>query len=157
MPKETSRANKFSIKLQLMLLFVALISPVLCNAEIYKWVDKNGNTHYSDIKPNETSSEKLKIKSSNSSKEQTRPQSAALALDERKSKELEAQAEKLKSETQKRELNAQCENIRNNLKTLNENSRIKINEDGKVRQLTQEEIEAKKQSYLEQLNTICSN
>tara|TARA_R110001592_G_scaffold89970_3_gene264657 strand:- start:25996 stop:26478 length:483 start_codon:yes stop_codon:yes gene_type:complete len=159
MPKQTLCANKPNLKTQLSILIVLIISPLLCNAEVYKWADKNGNIHYSDIKPTETPSEKLNIKSSttnNQSKERESPQSAAQKLDERKSKELEAQAEKLQAETQKRELRAQCESIKDKLKTLQEHNQIKINENGKVRRLSSEEIEEKKQAYKEQINTQCS-
>jgi hypothetical protein len=125
-------------------------------AEVYKWTDKNGNTHYSDIKPNETRSEKLDIKVNQPSQDRASPQESALKLDTEKAKELELQAEKLQSETKKRELNAQCQNMRDNLKTLQENSRIKINENGKIRQMTPKEIESKKQIYIKQINDLCT-
>jgi len=159
MPKQTLCANKPNLIIQFTILMALILSPFLCNAEVYKWVDKNGNIHYSDIKPNETSSEKLNIKSSttnNTSKDRASPQSSAQTLDEKKSKELEAQAERLKTDTQKRELSSQCENIKTNLKTLQENSRIKINENGQIRYLNPEEIEEKKQAYQTQINTQCS-
>lgn len=125
-------------------------------AEVYKWTDKDGNTHYSDIKPNETPSEKLDIKVNQPSQDRASPQESALRLDTEKAKELELQAEKLQSETKKRELNAQCQNMRDNLKTLQEKSRIKVNENGNIRFLTPEEIDNKKQTYIKQINELCT-
>ena len=61
-----------------------------------------------------------------------------------------------KSETQKREQISQCQNTKDNLKTLQENSRIKTNENGKIRYLTAEEIDQKKQSYIKLINEKCS-
>mgnify|MGYP003673348460 CR=1 FL=1 len=126
-------------------------------AEVYKWTDKNGNTHYSDIKPNAVTSEKLNIKSANSSQPRTSPQNAAKQLDQTKAKELQAKAEKLQSQAQKQETTTQCQSVRDNLKTLQENSRIKINENGTLRYMTPEELETKKQEYSEQISNLCSN
>tara|TARA_R110002072_G_scaffold172296_1_gene326268 strand:+ start:4590 stop:5066 length:477 start_codon:yes stop_codon:yes gene_type:complete len=137
---------------------ILLSASFYCQAEVYKWTDKYGNTHYSDIKPNEMLSEKLDIKTTFQSQERESPQSAAQRLDQDKAKELQTQAEKLQSETQKRELDAQCQNIRNNLKTLQENNRIRLSKNGGViRYLTPTEIENKKQTYLQQIREQCSN
>lgn len=140
------------------LLFATLLnfSPTLM-ADVYKWTDEKGNTHYSDIKPNELSSEKLNIKITNPQYERTSPQNTVQKLDANKEKELQKQAERLQSETQKKELEAQCKNIMENLKTLQENSRIKINENGKTRYLTPDEIDSKKKAYIEQINEQCQN
>ena len=156
MPTHLTHAYKLILKFRFVALLASILFPLLCNAEVYKWTDKNGTIHYSDIKPNETSSEKLNIKTNNPSLERASPQSSAQALDQQKSKELEAQAERLKSETQKKEQNSQCQNTRDNLKTLKENSRIKINENGEIRYLTPSEIEQKKQSYIKLINEQCS-
>tara|TARA_R110001592_G_scaffold89971_6_gene264700 strand:- start:21249 stop:21722 length:474 start_codon:yes stop_codon:yes gene_type:complete len=156
MPTQPLHAFKLIFKPTFIALLASLLFPLLCQAEVYKWTDSNGDTHYSDIKPNKVSSEKLNIKTNNPTQERASPQSSARALDEKKSKELEAQAKRLKSETEKRELSSQCENTQNNLKILQENSRIKINENGDTRYLTPEEIEQKKQSYIKLINEQCS-
>lgn len=127
------------------------------SAEIYKWTDENGNTHYSDIKPNQANSETLKIKTGTSSKETRSPQEASKELTERNQAALESKAEKLQKETQKRELEAHCEAIRSNLKTMEENSRIKITENNETRYLTPEEISEKKAKYQQDLQELCSN
>ena len=126
-------------------------------AEVYKWSDKHGNTHYSDIKPNDTQSKKIKIKTHQPTTPTTSPQTAAKELSNRQAEALKEKSEKLKTATEKRELNAKCEAIRSNLKTLQENSRIKVNDNGETRFLTPEEIAEKKQSYTEKLSEHCSN
>lgn len=126
------------------------------HAEIYKWTDENGNTHYSDIKPNHANSETLKIKTSKSRPETKSPQQANQELTERNQAELEAKAQQLKDDTQKRELDAQCEAIRNNIKTMEENSRIKITENNETRFLSQEEVEAKKAKFQQDLQEFCT-
>jgi hypothetical protein len=148
-------------KLKLKLIFTALVTLIFASttsyAEVYKWTDKNGNIHYSDIKPNEVPSEKLNIKTNNTSQERASPQNLAKQLDQAKAKELQTQAERLQSEAQKKETETLCQNIQNNLKTLQENSRIKINENGVLRYMTPAEIENKKQEYLKQISERCSN
>lgn len=149
--------KKLLSKLGCFAIITTLFFPALTVAEVYKWTDENGNTHYSDIKPNSTSSEKLKIKTSKTSKaSQTKNViTEAQKLSDKKQKELQAQADKLNTDTQKRELEAQCEAMRSNLKTIEENSRVKISEGDQIRFLTPEEIEQKKQSFRQQLEANC--
>ncbi|KAA3638571.1 MAG: glutaredoxin family protein [Proteobacteria bacterium] len=42
--------------------FYTLLIPLSVQAEVYKWVDAQGNIHYSDKKPESQSSEEIKIK-----------------------------------------------------------------------------------------------
>ena len=148
--------SKFKRHLTLIIPTILLCLAFSSHAEIYKWTDENGNTHYSDIKPNQTSSETLNIKTSKSQKETKSPQQASQELTERNQTELEAKAQQLKEATQKREREAQCETIRSNLKTIQENSRIKITENNEIRYLSEEEIEARKAKYQQDLLEFCS-
>jgi glutaredoxin len=43
--------------------FTALLLATWAHAEVFKWVDAQGNIHYSDKKPENQSSEEIKIKS----------------------------------------------------------------------------------------------
>ena len=152
-------SNSHSSLKRLIALFIPAI--LLClafssHAEIYKWTDKDGNTHYSDIKPNQANSETLKIKTNTNSKETKSPLQANQELTERNQTALEKKAQQLKDETQKRELDAQCEAIRSNLKTMEENSRIKITENNETRFLSQEEIDTKKAKFQQDLQEFCA-
>ncbi len=124
-------------------------------AEIYKWTDEQGNTHYSDIKPKNTSSQSLKIKTNTNTASATDPIQASKELSERNEADLEAKAKKLQEETQKRELEAQCEAIRDNIKTIEENSRIRITENNETRYLSPEEIAEKKAKFEADLAQFC--
>lgn len=156
MSKRKKFANAQNISVLLGTILLVCLSP-LSSADIYKWTDENGNTHYSDIKPNQTKSETLKIKTGTGNKAAQNPQEASQKLDELNQTELESKAQRLKENTQKRELDAKCEAIRNNLRTIEENSRIKITENNETRFLTQEEIAEKKAKFQQDLQEFCTN
>ena len=151
------QAHKPKIKTLVIAFFILACTATSSYAEVYKWTDKHGNTHYSDIKPNKVTSEKLNIKTNNLNQTRKSPQSSAQDLDQAKAKELQEKAEKLQSQTQKDAIKTYCQAVRDNLKTLQENSRVKINENGASRYMTPEEIENKKQEYQQQINNQCSN
>lgn len=157
MIKLSTHAQTLKYKAALITFLTLLLTTSLSYADVYKWTDSSGNIHYSDIKPNKASSEKLNIKTTKPSQERTPPQDSAQQLDQSKAKELQSQAERLQAETNKREHSAHCQNLRDNLKTLQDNSRIKINDEGTIRFMTPEEIENKKQSYTQKINELCSN
>lgn len=150
-----TNAFKSFIKVSLCSSLILLNTSLICHADVYKWTDEKGNTHYSDMKPNNTSSEKLSIQTKPNTTPRTPPQASAAELSQRKAQALKEKSEQLKASTEKREMDAKCETIRNNLKTMEANSRIKVNEDGETRFLTQEEIASKKQKYIEQIEAHC--
>jgi len=123
---------------------------------VYKWVDDNGEVHYSDRKPNNISTESLRIRTQKNLQPRKDPIEQAASLDEKQNTALEAKARKLQGESKKRELDAQCLAIKNNLKTLMEKSRIRIEEEGKLRYLSPDEINNKKAAYQEQIEEFCS-
>ena len=43
-----------------------LLMSLLANAELYKWVDENGRTHFSDTRPEQQSVEQIEVKEINS-------------------------------------------------------------------------------------------
>ena len=93
---------------------------------VYKWVDEEGRIHYSDIKPNKNNVEEFKVRGNkNTSKGESVFEKTA-DLDARKQEELENKAEALQANTERRQQDARCQAIRDNLKKMNENSRIKI-------------------------------
>jgi len=136
--------------------FLCSLSLNLHSAEVYKWIDDNGEVHYSDRKPNNTSAESLRIRTQKNLQLRKNPIEQAASLDEKQNKALEAKAQKLQRESKKRELNAQCQAIKNNLKTLMEKSRVRIEEEGKLRYLTPDEINKKKTAYQQQIKEFCS-
>jgi hypothetical protein len=97
----------------------------------------------------------MKIKAGKSTETRSSPQEQAKTLNEKKSEQLANQAKKLQDDTYKRENNARCQTLRNNLVKFKENSRIKINDNGTLRFLTPEEIIVKTTQYQQTLKDEC--
>lgn len=123
---------------------------------VYKWVDEEGRIHYSDIKPNKNNVEEFKVRGNKNTSKGASVFEKTADLDARKQEELENKAEALQANTERRQQDARCQAIRDNLKKMNENSRIKIMENGETRFLSPEEIEERKNSYQEMLESNCS-
>ena len=123
---------------------------------VYKWVDEEGRIHYSDIKPNKNNVEEFKVRGNKNTSKGASVFEKTADLDARKLEELENKAEALQANTERRQQDARCQAIRDNLKKMNENSRIKIMENGETRFLSPEEIEERKNSYQEMLESSCS-
>ena len=133
-----------------------LAAPSFAASDVYKWTDDDGTIHYSDKKPKYFESKSLKIKAGRTSRTRRSAQEQANTLNEQETQKLAAQAEKLKGDTLKRENDARCQAIRDNLKKIAENSRIKINDNGELRYLTPEEISTKTKQYQQTLKDKCS-
>jgi len=146
----------FTHKLLAIALTFFSLTSALYAAEVYKWTDKDGVIHYSDIKPANVTSKNIKIKAGKPSGARTSAQEQAQTLDETKSQQLAVQAQKLQDETDKRENDARCQTLRDNLVKFKENSRIKINDNGTLRYLTPEEISAKTIQFEKMLKNECS-
>ena len=123
---------------------------------VYKWVDEEGRIHYSDIKPNKNNVEEFKVRGNKNTSKGESVFEKTVDLDARKQEELENKAEALQANTERRQQDARCQAIRDNLKKMNENSRIKIMENGETRFLSPEEIDERKNSYQEMLESSCS-
>lgn len=136
-----------------LLLTLSLTSPLTSAEGVYKWTDEAGVIHYSDKKPNDVDAKNLKIRGHKT------PSSAVsdAAMEQQKSTQLEAKAQALQESTAARENDAQCQAIRDNLKKIQENSRVKINDNGELRYLSPEEIEEKKNGYQDMLDKHCQN
>ncbi len=151
-----NRNNPHLIAVFALALCVFLPSTNTLAGGVYKWVDENGTVHYSDIKPNNVDAQSMRVQGGKSGQQRSSAQSKAEDLDQSKQQELEKQAAKLQEETRKRETEAQCETVRANLQKIEENSRIKVNENGELRYLSPEEVQEKKSSFQEILEKRCS-
>ena len=128
------------------------------NAQVYKWVDENGQIHYSDKKPiqqKDVSTVKIRTHSSNNTKS-----SSPAPNTPEKEAQLKAKAEKLAqpkttAATSEKDYSKECETIRINLQKIQNTTRLRINDGGQMRYLSPEEIEEKKSNYLEMLESHC--
>lgn len=123
--------------------------------KVYKWVDDSGTIHYSDIKPNDQDSTSIKVSGGKASRSAESLQDGSAALSEEKAREQQKREQLQKEKAKKNETQSLCQSIRDNLKTLEEKSRVKINENGQLRYLTPEEINNKKADYKRTLAEQC--
>lgn len=151
-----NKHNHITLKLLAITFIFFIFSSSLSASKVYKWTDEDGTIHYSDIKPSNVSSENIKVRTNKSSGTRASAQKQVSTLNETKSQQLSAQAQKLQEETQKRENDARCQKLRDNLVKFKENSRIKINDNGTPRFLTPEEIAEKTSLYQKILNEECN-
>lgn len=135
-------------------LLISCATTIATSAEVYKWVDSNGNTHYTDKKPNHTESTSIQIKTSTAS-QRTSAQNQAKAIDEKTAKEMQVRQEIAQEEARKIEIEEKCKAIRENLRVIAETSRITVVEEGVTRFLSPEEINEKKANFQKQIEDYC--
>lgn len=137
-------------------------------AEVYKWVDADGSIHYSDIKPNDKNATRIKTQTGQSSNDgdadtepnepaatASNPQARAQALDEKIKTEQDVADRQAEMDKAKAEQDEKCATIRENLKKMEENSRIRIEDNGQIRYLSAEEIIEKKKNFQKMLEESC--
>ena len=117
------------------------------HAEIYKWTDDKGVTHYTERPPKERESTTLKTS-------HNPPSTPYSPTTEKKPEEVASAAEPEKTEEQKAQEKEYCERAKSNLKVLNEHARVRTkNKKGEMEILSTEA----KQKELDQANTSISD
>ncbi|SES72512.1 DUF4124 domain-containing protein [Thalassotalea agarivorans] len=111
---------------------------------IYRWVDNNNVVHYSEQQPDHNNYTTIKVADTNSAPKQT--QSAS---------ELAQEQAKKADENDKAFSKELCETAQTNLKTLTSFDHIRIQEDGKSRTLTPEEVETQIAKNKKQISAYC--
>lgn len=111
--------------------------------QIYKWVDSQGNVHFGSqppegqqaapVNPN-IHQPKLTAEQSAAKPTETSAESEQKAIDEKVKKEVAAQEAERKK---------YCESVRTNLAQLENNPRVRVEENGEFRRITEEERQAK--------------
>lgn len=110
-------------------------------AEIYKWTDETGKVHYGDRKPENRAAEKVNVRVRvPSSPAVMAPATATAESPDNAKAEDDSQISGL-TQAQRQ---SNCEIAQDNLKTIQNSDRIRIEENGERRYLTPEEIEAKR-------------
>jgi len=107
-----------------LVLILMLSFPLLCNAgEVYKWRDKDGNIHYSDVEPSKQTTERKVVKAKDG-----------------KPLTPEQQAAKDKSDKAKVR-QAECDKAKANVATISGTGKIlmDLNGDGKPEEITPEQ------------------
>lgn len=129
-------------RLCLPLLAITLAFPAAA-AKVYKWVDDEGVTHYTEQAPADKEYEIVSTSGappSGAAKAKKQLEEARAARDEKATKDLDfAEQQKIRDE-EARIRKENCENAKANLKTMQEHARIRIlGDDGEFRYLSEEE------------------
>ncbi|XOZ33476.1 DUF4124 domain-containing protein [Halomonadaceae bacterium KBTZ08] len=143
-------------------LFIALLIALPASAEIYRWTDDNGETHFGSTPPtgvdaqpvsatttNAISNANAPLEGGKDGKADAQPQNASDETGDQQenSEEMEKQRQA------KREEN--CKKTQKALKTLKNNARVQVKEDGKRRFLSPKEKEAKRKEYEQLRDKYC--
>lgn len=118
-------------------LLLALSAPVAAS-QVYKWVDAQGVTHFGAQPPQ--GQQATSINTAAPPSKPAEPKAAA-TFDNEADSEQEAIDRKVKQQvaTQEAERKKYCESVRTNLAQLENNPRVRIEVDGDVRRLNEEE------------------
>ncbi len=144
---------RFSIRL-ILFYFVA----INCYAEMYKWVDAEGNTHYSEKPPAgdvevQTVKPPPKVDTESANKELEATKNKLKEIDKSRTKP----AEDIAAENKQMEINKRnCETSRKNLASVNANPRVySTDADGTRYKLGEEERQAKIAAAKEAIAKYC--
>jgi hypothetical protein len=133
------------------------LTPALGIAQsVYKWTDENGVTHFGDRQPAGKQSERVSIKTGRPSGDSR--QSPRERLDEMEEQQRQARQradESAAERARRKQREAACETARSNLKIIERNSRIRVEENGEQRFLSPEEISQKKQEFRTMVDENC--
>lgn len=147
----TSRAmNKKALMLTLS---IALAPSMAMSASVYKWTDENGVTHFGDRQPVGASTETVNVRSGTSSAAsdgRPTPQERLGELEKQQKEEAEREKESTLEAARRKQREANCKTARSNLKVIQNNARIRIEENGEMRYLTPDEID-KQRTKLEEI------
>lgn len=125
-------------------------------ASVYKWTDENGVTHFGDRQPTGQQAESVSIRTGKPSESNRQsPQEQVEALEEQEAKEAERKEESAAEEARRKQREANCATARSNLSVLKRNSRIRIEEEGEQRYLSEEEIEEQRLKFEEIAKENC--
>jgi len=134
-------------------LLAALCIAVPASAEIYRWTNEAGETSFGSNPPAGVDAEPVSTGSTNTidtGSRQADAEGGNAGTDSEQSQEAAADGETQEEGSQKdreaiREQN--CEAARQALKTLEQNARVQVMEDGERRYLSPEEKEAERERY----------
>jgi hypothetical protein len=141
-------------------LLIAVIPGIAVSASVYKWTDDKGVTHFGDRQPTGTPAEKVNVRSGTSSRtsdDRQSPQERLGELQEKQESEAESRRETAVQEANRKQRKANCDMARSNLKIIDSNARIRIEENGELRYLSPEEIAEKRASFEEAVEKNCSS
>lgn len=124
-------------------------------AQVYKWVDAQGITHFGAQPPEGQAAQPINT--------QAAPPAPAVEpvpadLDEKEAPSQQEIDEKVKQQVaqQEAEIRRYCETLRTNLAQLQNNPRVRVEENGEVRRLGEEERQARIAETTEKIAKDCA-
>lgn len=125
-------------------LLLALSAPVMAS-QVYKWVDAKGVTHFGAQPPQGQQATQINTSTPPPRAEETPPTPTAPTFDSIADPEQEAINEQVRKDVAAKEAERRkyCETQRNNLAQLENNPRVRIEVDGEVRRLGEDERQAR--------------
>ncbi|WP_152208326.1 DUF4124 domain-containing protein [Marinobacter changyiensis] len=136
-----------------------IVAPALTSAaSVYKWIDDNGIPHFGDRQPAGIKSEPVNIKtgSTNSGGQTLSAQEQVRAIDDSRGERAERANLSAVEEARQKQRKANCETAQSNLKVINSNARIRVEDNGEQRYLAPEEIEEQRQKFRQIADDNCS-
>ncbi len=141
-------------------ILLLFLLPLAAAAQVYKWVDEQGQTHYSQQPPVEQKSQQINpstgggLGNDEAAKQRDQYREMFASPDEKKAKEAEEQAKK-KAEYEK-ELKARCDRVRASLTAMQNNPGRRLkNDKGEVIRLTEEQRQKDMKTAQEWLEKNC--
>ena len=137
-------------------LTLSMITSPTHAGKVYKWTDENGIIHYGDKRPEGAQTETLKVESRSSA---PRPslEDQLNSLEDQEKKESLVKQEQEKAKEAEEQSQLRCNQAKNNLQTIENNARIRIEENGELRYMTPEEIAKKKEDMNKIVEEACTS
>jgi len=150
---------KFAATLFAAPILAALLNPSLHADEVYKWVDEQGITHYEERAPANKDYSKVTtygVAPADAEKAKQRLDQQRADKKSADEKGVNYAEQKKISDEQARVRAENCKGAQNNLKTIQENARVRIlGEDGEFRYLSEEERQQQIDTAKEVITSNC--
>ena len=145
-------------KILLLTVLMAAAPGLATSASVYKWTDENGVTHFGDRQPTGRNAEQVNVRSGTIQGAGVQRRSAQEQLDELQEQQAAEQQQREESaveEARRKQREANCGTARSNLEVINNNARIRVEENGETRYLSPEEIAQQRQKFQEIADENC--
>lgn len=158
------RKHLFSIENIVLGIFILpLLFIAECNAEIYKWVDAEGNVHYAQQRPSDANAERLDIQQEptttfhSGTKEAVKTEETAQDGEQQPAEEPAAQEEKkVETPAEKKQRLAACARAKKSLATMESIGRIRSKDaEGNYTYLSQQQKEAQMKQARDLIKKYC--
>ena len=125
-------------------------------ANIHKWVDEEGNVHYSDSPPVSTSTEKVRVIGAPSNPGRALPRLGNSTSGTGANNTNADEGQTTAASVPKDQAEIACDNARKDLQVLNNSDRIQLRStDGTTRYMTTEEIAERRKKTEEDIARFC--